>query len=75
MPINGTLRVNDFDVVALTGNSSGSEIIAPSSTVKVKTSTIPFTYEDVEFTTRRSATQYVTTTDAKINAITKLYFK
>ncbi len=34
--VNGTLKVNDFDVVALTGSSSGSEIIAPSSTVKVK---------------------------------------
>jgi len=72
MLINGTLKVNDFDVVGLSANSSGSEIIAPSSTVKVKTSTVPFTYEDIEFTTRRSATQYVTTSDAKVNGITKL---
>ena len=41
VPINGTLKVNDFDIVGLTANSSGSEIIAPSSTVKVKTSATP----------------------------------
>ena len=65
--VNGTLQVNDFDVVALTGSSSGSEIVAPSSTVKVKASGIPLQYEDIEFNTRRSATQYVTATQAKVN--------
>ena len=70
--INATLKINDFDIVALTGNSSGSEVIAPSSTVKVKTSAIPLNYEDVEFTTRRSATQYATTTQAKVNGYTAL---
>ena len=59
IPINGTLKINDFDIVELTANSSGSEVIAPSSTVKVKTSAIPFSYEDIDFTTRRSATQYL----------------
>tara|TARA_R100001443_G_scaffold117148_1_gene140154 strand:+ start:6799 stop:8085 length:1287 start_codon:yes stop_codon:yes gene_type:complete len=76
VPINGTLKINDFDIVALTGNSSGTEIIAPSSTVKVKSASIPFTYEDIEFNTRRNATQYTTTTDAKVNgylALTNIY--
>ena len=76
IPINGTLKINDFDIVELTANSSGSEVIAPSSTVKVKTSAIPFSYEDIDFTTRRSATQYVSITEAKINgyaAIPEVY--
>ena len=72
VPINGTLRVNDFDVVGLTANSSGSEIIAPSSTVKVKTSAIPFNYQDLEFNTRANATTYRTTTQAKINGYTAI---
>jgi hypothetical protein len=65
--VNGTLQVNDFDIVGLTASSSGSEIIAPSSTVKVKSTGIPLQYEDIEFNTRRSATQYVTATQAKVN--------
>ena len=76
IPINGTLKINDFDIVGLTANSSGSEVIAPSSTVKVKTSAIPFSYEDIDFTTRRSSTQYVSITEAKINgyaAIPEIY--
>jgi len=72
IPINGTLKVNDFDVVGLTANSSGSEIIAPSSTVKVKTSAIPFNYQDLEFNTRANATTYRTTTQAKINGYTAI---
>lgn len=72
IPINGTLKVNDFDIVGLTANSSGSEIIAPSSTVKVKTSAIPFNYEDLEFNTRANATTYRTTTQAKINGYTAI---
>jgi hypothetical protein len=63
----GTLKVNDFDIVGLTANSSGSEIIAPSSTVKVKSTGIPLNYEDIEFNTRRNATQYTTTTNAQVN--------
>jgi len=63
----GTLKVNDFDIVGLTASSSGSEIVAPSSTVKVKSTGIPLNYEDIEFNTRRSATQYATTTQAKVN--------
>ncbi len=72
VPISGTLNINDFDIVGLTANSSGSEVIAPSSTVKVKTSAIPLNYEDVEFTTRRSSSQYATTVQAKVNNYTAL---
>ena len=56
--INGTLKVNDFDVVSLSANSSGSEIIAPSSTVKVKTSALPLTFQDAEFQTQNNSTNY-----------------
>jgi len=57
-----TLEVNDFDVVSLTGNSSGSEIIAPSSTVKVKTSALPLDFTDLEFQTQNNSTNYRTQT-------------
>lgn len=67
-----TLKINDFDIIALTGNSTGTEIIAPSSTVKVKTSAVPFSYEDIDFTTRRSSTQYVSITQARINGYTAI---
>ena len=53
-----TLEVNGFDTVALTGNSSGSEIIAPSSTVKVKTSALPLTFLDAEFQTQNNNVNY-----------------
>ena len=65
--VNGTLKVNDFDVVGLSANSSGSEIIAPSSTVKVKTSAFPLNYLDYEFAWRSSATNYQTHTIATVN--------
>ena len=58
LKLAATLKVNDFDVVALTGNSSGSEIIAPSSTVKVKTSALPLTFLDAEFQTQNNSTNY-----------------
>ena len=47
--LNATLEINDFNIVALTGNSSGSEVIAPNSTVKVKTSALPLSFVDQEF--------------------------
>ena len=56
--VNGTLEVNDFDVVSLSANSSGSEIIAPSSTVKVKTSAFPLTFLDAEFQTQNNNVNY-----------------
>ena len=46
IPVSGTLQENGHDLVGLTANSSGSEIIGTSSTVKVKTSNLPFTYTD-----------------------------
>jgi len=65
--VNGTLKVNDFDVVALTGSSSGSEIIAPSSTVKVKSSAFPLSYIDYEFANRNPGTNYLSHTIATVN--------
>jgi hypothetical protein len=38
--LQGSLDINGFTIVGLTANSSGTEIIAPSSTVKVKTNNI-----------------------------------
>ena len=46
LPINGKLQDNGHDLVALSANSSGSEIIGPSSSVKVKSGNIPFTHLD-----------------------------
>ena len=72
IPVNGTLQINDFDIVGLTANSSGSEIIAPSSTVKVKSSSFPLSYLDYEFANRTSGTNYQTQTVATVNGITAL---
>ena len=58
LPLNATLKINDFDIVALTGNSSGSEVIAPSSTVKVKTSALPLTFVDQEFQSQNNNSNY-----------------
>lgn len=38
------LELNGFNIGALTGNSSGSLIIPPSSTLKIKTTDYPFSY-------------------------------
>ena len=72
IPVNGTLKVNDFDVVALTGNSSGSEIIAPSSTVKVKATGLPINYVDYEIAMRTTGTNYITHTIATASGVTAL---
>ena len=46
LPITATLQDNGHDLVALTGNSSGKEIIGTSSSVKVKATTLPIVYAD-----------------------------
>ena len=75
--VNGTLDVNGFDIVGLTANSSGSEIVAPSSTVKVKSTGFPLSYEDDEFNVRNSSGgNYISSTVAKVNdyvAIEEIY--
>ena len=58
LKVNGTLEVNGFDVVGLSANSSGSEIIGPSSTVKVKTSAFPLEYADYEIAIQTSSGNY-----------------
>lgn len=47
--VNADLLVNDMPVANVTNSVSGSEIIGPSSTVKLKTSTFPLNYKDVYF--------------------------
>ena len=69
IPVNGTLKINDFDIIGLTANSSGSEIIAPSSTVKVKSSAFPLQYEDLEFQSQANYSNYFTQTVPSINGI------
>jgi hypothetical protein len=72
LPIAGSLEVNGFDVVGLTANSSGSEIIAPSSTVKVTTDAIPFTYTDDRFYVQSGGTNAISVFNAKLNGTTVL---
>jgi len=44
------LELNGFNIGALTGNSSGSLIIPPSSTLKIKTTDYPFSfYEETQY--------------------------
>jgi hypothetical protein len=72
LPIAGSLEVNGFDVVGLTANSSGSEIVGPSSTVKVTTDAIPFNYADDRFYVQSTGTNAVSVFDAKLNGTTVL---
>ena len=58
LKLNATLEINDFNIVALTGNSSGSEVIAPNSTVKVKTSALPLSFVDQEFQNQNNNSNY-----------------
>lgn len=67
--LQGSLDVNGFTVVGLTANSSGTEIVAPSSTVKVKTSNIPFTYTDNRFYVQDTSTNLKSYLDAKVNGV------
>ena len=67
IPINGTLDINGFDIVGLTANSTGSEIVGASSTVKVKTSAFPLSYVDDAFILQSSSTQYTSVANASVN--------
>ena len=69
VPVAGNIDVNGFNVVALTANSSGSEIIAPSSTVKVKTSSFPLVYEDTSFIVQETATTFTSASEGKLNNV------
>jgi hypothetical protein len=46
VPIKANLLVNDVNVANIDSSVSGSEIVGPSSTVKVDTSTFPLSYLD-----------------------------
>jgi len=72
IPVNGTLKVNDFDIVGLTANSSGSEIIPPSSTVKVKSSVMPLTYLDYDIALRSTNTNYISHIEATVSGVSAI---
>lgn len=62
------LQVNDFDVVSLSRNSSGSAIVTPSSTIKVKATGFPLVYEDRVFALRTTAgTAYAALSEPFVN--------
>jgi hypothetical protein len=69
IPISGKLQENGHDLVGLTANSSGSEIIGTSSTVKVKTSNVPLNYVDHEVSYSTSSTNVQTLTEPTVNGI------
>jgi hypothetical protein len=69
LPVAGNIDVNGFNVGALTGNSSGTEIIAPSSTVKVKTSSFPLVYEDTSFLVQDGLSTYGSFSEGKLNTV------
>jgi hypothetical protein len=78
LAVAGTMEVNGFDIVGLTANSSGTEIIAPSSTVKVKTTRFPLEYVDYELPLQTSAGNYSTNTlpfvgDYEVTALSPIY--
>jgi len=69
IPVSGKLQENGHDIVSLTANSSGSEIIGASSTVKVKTSNLPLTYVDHKISYSTSTTNVQTLTEPTVNGI------
>lgn len=78
LPVSATMEVNGFDVVGLTANSSGTEIVAPSSTVKVKSSRFPLEYVDYELPLQTSAANYSTNTlpfvgDYEVSSLSPIY--
>lgn len=47
---NASLELNGFDVADLTGDNSGSLIVPPDSTLKIKSSQHPLSFEDINWT-------------------------
>jgi len=61
------LNIGGFNTVQLTGNASGSEIVGPSSTIKLKSSTFPLRYQDYDFVNQISGSQYNAITFPRVN--------
>jgi len=61
------LNIGGFNTVQLTANASGSEIVGPSSTVKLKTSTFPLVYQDYNFITQSSNSEFNAVTFPRVN--------
>ncbi len=64
-----TLNVSDHDVVTLTGNATGQEIVGPSTAVKLKTTTFPLRYEDHEFLHQQGSSEYNSIAFPKVNDV------
>jgi hypothetical protein len=56
IPVKGDLEVNGFKIASVESDASGTEIIAPNSTLKVKSATFPLAYKDIIFQTQDSPT-------------------
>ena len=69
VPVGGSIGVNGFNIGSLTGNSTGTEIVAPSSTVKVKTATFPLVYADTSFIVQQTQTLYGSFSEGKLNNV------
>lgn len=69
LPVNGTLNVSGIDVVALTGNSTGAEIVDVNTAIKVKTSTFPLRYVDETFVNRTNSSTFAAIATPKVNDI------
>lgn len=61
------LNIGGFNTVQLTANVTGSEIVGPSSTVKLKTSTFPLVYQDYNFIAQSSNSQYAAVVTPRVN--------
>tara|TARA_R100001460_G_scaffold29009_4_gene57785 strand:- start:842 stop:2131 length:1290 start_codon:yes stop_codon:yes gene_type:complete len=69
LPVNGTLNVSGMDVVALTGNSSGAEIVDVNTAIKVKTNTFPLRYQDDAFINRTNSSTFAAASFPKVNDV------
>lgn len=63
------LNISGMDVATLTGSATGSEIVGPSTAVKLTTSTFPLRYEDYQFVHQRDGNSLNAITFPRVNNI------
>ncbi len=63
------LNISGMDVATLTGNATGSEIVGPSTAVKLTTTTFPLVYEDQQFVHQQGSGVFNAITFPKVNGI------
>lgn len=69
VPVLGDLKVGNFPIVSVARDASGTEIIAPNSTLKVASTSFPPTYTDLVFQFQESVDVIKNKTFPKISGL------